>query len=123
MEQSEFDLKAKYNSKLAIAIRAGRSALGWNQAMLAKQAGIAKTTLSRFENLELSVKADTFLAMATAISKAGVVVDVTSNEDISIRITEKNWLEQGEQMWEKFYGDISEAGEDEDPPSKAFLND
>ena len=46
------------NGKIVVAIRAARSAIGWNQQEFADRMGVAKSTVARIETLEIAAKGD-----------------------------------------------------------------
>jgi len=57
-------------------VRAARAALGWTAVQLAEQAGIAHTTVSRYERGETPIdkmRAGSLLKMEKAFADAGVV--------------------------------------------------
>jgi len=45
------------NLKIAVALRAARTALGWNQQEMADLTNVSKSTIARIETLEMAVKA------------------------------------------------------------------
>lgn len=68
------------NAKIAVAIRTGRTALGWSQQEFANHMGVAKSTVARVETLEVGARAD-FMNRAIRLFKDhGVVVDLNQDE-------------------------------------------
>ena len=79
------------NTKMVVALRTGRSALGWSQQELADALGIAKSTVARVETLEVRLKAD-FLYKALKIFKEhGILIDL-SQDDLPITLTNSLFL-------------------------------
>ena len=75
------------NAKIAIALRTGRTALGWNQQEFATLLGVAKSTVARVETLEVGARAD-FMNKAIRLFKDhGVLIDL-SQDGIPIIISE-----------------------------------
>lgn len=77
------------NAKIAIAIRSARTAIGWNQQEFADLMGVAKSTITRVETLEMGAKAD-FLNKAMRLFRdAGVIVDLYQLDTIPMSIESK----------------------------------
>ena len=72
------------NAKIAVAIRAARAAIGWNQQEFADKMGVAKSTVARIETLEMGAKADFLVRAIQLFRQAGVEVDLASG--LSIRM-------------------------------------
>jgi transcriptional regulator with XRE-family HTH domain len=72
------------NAKIAVALRAARSAIGWNQQEFADKMGVAKSTVARIETLEMGAKADFLIRAIQLFRQAGVEVDLAGA--ISIRL-------------------------------------
>ena len=72
------------NAKIAVALRAARSAIGWNQQEFADKMGVAKSTVARIETLEMGAKADFLIRAIQLFRQAGVEVDLA--EAVSIRL-------------------------------------
>ena len=74
------------NAKIAVAVRTGRTALGWSQQEFANLMGVAKSTVARVETLEVGARAD-FLNRAIRLFKDhGVIVDL-SQDDMPVVIS------------------------------------
>jgi predicted transcriptional regulator len=74
-------------------IRAARALLGWNQAELAKTAGVSIATIRRIEAQEGSVGGyvSTLESVQSALEKAGVrFIDNDGNGGIGVRLTAQN---------------------------------
>ena len=54
------------------ALRAARSALGWNQPELAQRSGVGLVTIARMESGMMSPRLSTIAKLKTAIEGAGV---------------------------------------------------
>lgn len=52
--------------------RAARALLGWSQARLAEEIGVAVLTIKRMENPELGASQETVIKAQTALEAAGV---------------------------------------------------
>ena len=77
------------NLKIAIAIRAARAAIGWNQQEFADKLGVAKSTIARTETLEMLPKAD-FVARAFRIFRDfGIEIEPIYNDFITFRVDPK----------------------------------
>ena len=72
------------NAKIAVALRAARSAIGWNQQEFADKMGVAKSTVARIETLEMGAKADFLIRAIQLFRQAGVEVDLAGA--VSIRL-------------------------------------
>jgi len=55
-----------------LQVRMARAALGWSARDLGKQAGIARTTVTRFEN-GLGTHISTLCKIQSALEKAGII--------------------------------------------------
>ena len=76
------------NGKIVVALRAARTAIGWNQQEFSEKMGVAKSTVARIETLEISAKGEFILRAMRLFREAGVDVDLYRSEGISIAITE-----------------------------------
>jgi transcriptional regulator with XRE-family HTH domain len=74
------------NAKIAVALRAGRVAIGWNQQEFAEKLGVAKSTIARVETLEMSPKADLITRAMRLFRDAGVEIDLYKPTEIIINI-------------------------------------
>lgn len=75
-------------AKIAIALRAGRAALGWSQQEFCQKLNIAKSSLARIETLEMSPKADLVTRAMTLFREAGLEVDLYKSKEVSFNINE-----------------------------------
>ncbi len=76
------------NGKIAVAIRTARAAAGWNQLEFAGYMGVAKSTVARIETLEMAAKGDFLIKAIRLFREAGIQVDLYTNGDLPIRITD-----------------------------------
>jgi transcriptional regulator with XRE-family HTH domain len=74
------------NGKIAVALRAARTAIGWNQQEFSEKMGVAKSTVARIETLEISAKGEFILRAMRLFREAGVDVDLYRSEGVSIAI-------------------------------------
>ena len=73
--------------RFAVAMRMGRAALGLNQAEFAELLGIAKSTVARTETMDMTMRADTLMAMLRVLRERGVEIDLMSDEQrLSIEV-------------------------------------
>ena len=63
-------------SKVAVAIRSVRIAIGWTQQEFADLLGVAKSTVARIETLEMNPKAEVVVRAMRLFRDAGVDVDL-----------------------------------------------
>jgi predicted transcriptional regulator len=77
---SEDQSSIPFNLQLAVAIRSIRTGLGWSQADLAVLTSLSKPTIARIESLAISPRGDTIDALLTTFRKAGVDVEILSDE-------------------------------------------
>lgn len=74
------------NIKIAVALRAARTALGWSQQEFADKMKVAKSTIARIETVEVTAKAD-FLVRAFQLFQAqGVIVDIIQPDKVALTI-------------------------------------
>ena len=72
------------NTRIAVALRTARAALGWNQQEFADRLNVAKSTIARIETLEMVAKAD-FLNRALRLCREqGVSVDILSSSGLGL---------------------------------------
>ena len=77
----EFD-----NAKIAIALRAARAGIGWNQQEFADLMGVAKSTIARIETMEMAAKGD-FLVRAIGLFRSkGLHLEIFSPDKIEMTI-------------------------------------
>ncbi len=70
------DSELYHTVQVAVLVRVGRCALGWNQAEMAERAGISKPTLQRFEQLDVSTRVGTIGKLIKAVRDAGVEFEI-----------------------------------------------
>jgi len=76
------------NAKIAVAIRAARAAIGWNQQEFADKMGVAKSTVARIETLEMGAKADFLIRAIQLFRQAGVEIDLAGGLSIRMDVSE-----------------------------------
>lgn len=69
-----------YRTKVALVIRGARTALGWSQEELAKQARVSKPTIARIEMSGISPRADTLNTLMQVFKAQGVEVEMGDSE-------------------------------------------
>ena len=74
--------------KIAVAIRASRAAIGWNQQELADLLGIAKTTIARIETMEMKPSATFLIESMQLFKKYGVNISLF-DEGLSITFSDE----------------------------------
>ena len=74
------------NARIAVALRAARSAIGWNQQEFAEKLGVAKSTVARVETLEMGAKGDFLVRAIQLFRQAGVEVDLAGSVNIRMDI-------------------------------------
>jgi transcriptional regulator with XRE-family HTH domain len=81
------------NGKIAVALRTGRTAIGWSQLEFAEKLGVAKSTIARIETLEMSPKADLVTRAMRLFREAGLEMDLYQPSDLSVNISGSAILE------------------------------
>jgi transcriptional regulator with XRE-family HTH domain len=76
------------NGKIVVAIRAARSAIGWNQQEFADRMGVAKSTVARIETLEIAAKGDFVLRALRIFREAGVEVDISAPNGLPMLVSD-----------------------------------
>lgn len=76
------------NGKIAVAIRAARTAVGWNQQEFSEKMGVAKSTVARIETLEISAKGEFILRALRLFREAGVDVDLYQSSGVTITVAD-----------------------------------
>ena len=66
--------------KIAVAIRASRAAIGWNQQEFANLLGVAKTTVARVETMEMKPSATFLIESMQLFKKYGVDISLLDAE-------------------------------------------
>ena len=62
--------------KIAVAIRASRAAIGWNQQEFADLLGIAKTTVARIETMEMKPSATFLIESMQLFKRCGIDISL-----------------------------------------------
>lgn len=75
------------NGKIAVAVRAARTAIGWNQQEFADKMGVAKSTVARIETMEMAARGDFVIKAIQLFREAGVEVDLSDIRSLPIRIS------------------------------------
>ena len=77
------------NIKIAVAIRAARTAIGWNQQELADNFKVSRPTIARMETLAILPKADLVARILRFFKDSGVTVDTIYSDDLVIHVDQK----------------------------------
>jgi len=86
-----------YRTQVALTIRAARTALGWSQEELSKQASVSKPTIARIEMSGISPRADTLNTLMQVFKGQGVEVTI-GNEEVSVKYSKAALLTLQEQL-------------------------
>jgi transcriptional regulator with XRE-family HTH domain len=86
------------NVKIAVALRAGRTAIGWNQQEFADKLDVAKSTIARVETMESVASATLLMNALHVLKEAGVVVDLLSDEALQFHVEPKALMEAAERL-------------------------
>lgn len=70
----------------AIALRAGRTALGLSQREFGELVGIHYSSLARFENGQIRLKADHIQSIIAFLVQSGLNIEISQHNGISIQI-------------------------------------
>lgn len=87
--------------KIAVALRAGRTAIGWNQQEFATRLNVAKSTIARIETLETAASAAVVMDAIDLLRKAGVTIDLMSETGLSFHVTATALKEAEERLLEE----------------------
>lgn len=74
-------------TKIVVALRTARAALGWSQEEAATKLDIGKSTIARIETMEGGTTAETLSAMVRAYNQAGVRLDFMFSDEITVTIS------------------------------------
>jgi transcriptional regulator with XRE-family HTH domain len=80
-------------TKLAVALRTARAAVGWSQEELAGHLGMAKTTIARMETVEGGLRADQLAAIVRLYKSVGVEIEFMYEDEVVVRIDAKGLVE------------------------------
>ena len=84
--------------KIAVGLRATRTAIGWSQQEFADLMNVAKSTIARIETLEMSAKADFLTKALRLFAEAGVSVDLIQSKGLSIQIDNSTLIEASKRL-------------------------
>ena len=80
------------SAKIAVVLRAARSAIGWNQQQFSEKMGVAKSTIARIETLDMAPRADFLLKALELFAKNGVRIDFSEEDKLLMTINESCYL-------------------------------
>jgi len=72
--------------KVAVALRAARTAIGWNQQEFADKLGVAKSTIARIETMESVASAVVLMRAMQLLREGGVTVDLLSGNELTFHV-------------------------------------
>jgi transcriptional regulator with XRE-family HTH domain len=73
--------------KISLLLRAARSILGWSLKDIADKLEVGASTVGKWENNELSLKASTYIKFLKLIEKEGVLLELCNDYgEVEIRI-------------------------------------
>lgn len=81
-----------HQTKLAIALRVARAAMGWSQDELAQAVGMAKTTLARAETAEGNLSTVQLSQILSIYAANGIDVQFMLDNDLTLKISESGML-------------------------------
>ena len=73
-------------AKLAVALRAARSAMGWSQIEFADIMGMSKSTVARLETMEADISLGMLQKILSEYSKLGITIDILNSESLSVTV-------------------------------------
>jgi len=74
----------KGDLKIALIIRTARSVMGWSLKDLATKLGVGTSTVGKWENCELTMKATTYLYLIKILETDGFNFDFLEDDSIQI---------------------------------------
>ena len=77
------------NLKLAVILRAGRIALGWNQEQFAEKLGISKAVISKCESLDSAPKGELIMKAVSLFQEHGIEMNLLGKDNLKISFGEK----------------------------------
>lgn len=86
------------NIKIAVAIRAARTALGWSQIEFAEKMGVAKSTVARIETLEMATKAEFLTKALRLFQQSGLTIDLLQLNALNINVVESALVEAKDRL-------------------------
>ncbi len=106
------------NTRIAVALRTARAALGWNQQEFADRLNVAKSTIARIETLEMVAKAD-FLNRALRLCREqGVSVDILSSSGLGLVVDSQGLMRAKSRL-----GDENQRRSDRKAKTKKSVSD
>lgn len=73
--------------KIALLLRAARSILGWSLKDLAEKLEVGASTVGKWENNELTLKASVYIKLLKIMEKEGVLLDLSNDSgELEIRV-------------------------------------
>lgn len=99
--------------KIAVAIRAGRAAMGLGQIEFAEMLGVAKSTVARIETLEVHAKAEFLSKALTLFRQSGLNVDLFQGDKVTIEVSAQALVQAQSRM------DTEEMRRTDRKPAKA----
>lgn len=79
--------------KLAVALRAARTAVGWSQEELTNLLGMSKTTIARMETMEGGLRADQLSAILKLYKSVGVELEFMLTDEVVVKINTQGLVE------------------------------
>ena len=74
------------NFRISLMIRSARSILGLSLKELADTLGVGASTIGKWENNELTIKASTFMKMNKYFESQGIYFDMLSDGELIIKV-------------------------------------
>ena len=75
--------------KFAVLLRTARVAIGWNQQEFADLLGVAKSSITRMETVEMAIPSIFAMRAMQLFRENGIEFDIFSSDSTSVIITEK----------------------------------
>ena len=89
------------NLKLAVILRTGRMALGWNQEQFAERLGLSKAVISKCESLDSAPKGELIMKAVSLFQEYGIEMNLLGKDDLKISF--------GELVFEELSRSLQEA--------------
>ena len=74
--------------KISVALRVARAAMGWSQDEMARELGMAKTTLARAETAEGNLSAVQLSQILTLYAANGIDIQFMVGNDLTLKIND-----------------------------------
>jgi transcriptional regulator with XRE-family HTH domain len=78
--------QAEETIKVAVALRAARTAIGWSQQEFADKLGVAKSTIARIETMESVASAVVLMRAMQLLREGGVTVDLLTGKELTFHV-------------------------------------